>query len=202
MGGRTGWLGVRPTRSVTACPVDKAAAADISLTSPSAHILQYREKSSDMPVASLTHPRRRAFIADTTALILFFTTTGIINERFVAGMAWEQVFHARLLGAVLMVPVGRPYGVWRDWIMQYARPGRLSQLLWDSLALVSFQVPIYAGIIAVSGASGRGLLLGVVGATVMMLALGRPYGAFLNWVRGLFGLPPGGMRPMSLDGSS
>src|SRR5215207_10993083 len=78
---------------------------------------------------------RRAFIADTTALILFFTTTGIINERFVAGMTWEQVFHARLLGAVLMVPVGRPYGIWRDWIMQHARPDRLSQLLWDSLAL-------------------------------------------------------------------
>jgi hypothetical protein len=151
-----------------------------------------------MPVSSQTHPRH-AFIADTTALILFFTTTGIINERFIAGMTWEQVFHARLLGAVLMVPVGRPYGIWRDWLMQRARPDRLSQLLWDSLALVSFQVPIYAAIIAISGASGRGLLLGVLGATIMMLALGRPYGAFLNRVRALFGLPPGGMRPMSLN---
>ena len=152
-----------------------------------------------MPASSQTHPRHRAFIADTTALILFFTTTGIINERFIAGMTWEQVFHARLLGAVLMVPVGRPYGIWRDWLMQRARPDRLSQLLWDSLALVSFQVPIYAAIIAISGASGRGLLLGVLGATVMMLALGRPYGAFLNWVRALFGLPSGGIRPMSLN---
>jgi hypothetical protein len=78
----------------------------------------------------------------------------------------------------------------------------MSQLLWDSLALVSFQVPIYAAIIAVSGASGRGLLFGVLGATVMMLALGRPYGAFLNWIRALFGIPPGGMRPMSLNSSS
>ena len=141
--------------------------------------------------------RHRAFFADTTALILFFTTTGIINERFVAGMAWEQVVHARLLGAVLMVPAGRPYGLWRDWIMRFARPDRLSQLLYDTLALVSFQVPIYAAIIAVSGASGRGLLFGILGATVMMLALGRPYGAFLNWVRGWFGIAPGGMRPLS-----
>ena len=150
-----------------------------------------------MPVSSQTYPRR-AFIADTAALILFFTTTGIINERFVAGMTWEQVFHARLLGAVLMVPVGRPYGIWRDWLMKRARPGRLSQLLWDSLALVSFQVPIYAMIIVISGASGRGLVLGVIGATVMMFALGRLYGAFLNWVRALFALPPGGTQPMSL----
>lgn len=150
-----------------------------------------------MPVASQP-PSRRAFIADTLALIIFFTTTGIINERFIAGMTWEQVLHARLLGAALMVPVGRPYGIWRDWLVRRASPNSLSRLLWDSLALVSFQVPIYAAIIAIGGASGRGLLLGVIGATFMMLALGRPYGAFLNRVRALFGLPPGGMRPMSL----
>ncbi len=141
----------------------------------------------------------RAFIADTTALLLFFTTTGVINERFIAGMTWDQVFHARLLGAVLMIPVGRPYGVWRDLLMRRARSSRLSRLLWDSLALVSFQVPIYAAIIAVSGASGWGLVHGVVGATVIMLVLGRPYGAFLNWVRSLVGLAPGGDRPMSLN---
>ncbi len=61
--------------------------------------------------------RRRAFIADMTALILFFTATGIINERFIAGMTWEEVFKARLLGAVLMVPVARPYGLWHDWLI-------------------------------------------------------------------------------------
>lgn len=143
--------------------------------------------------------RHTAFFADTTALILFFTTTGMINERFIAGMSWDQVLHARLLGAVLMVPVARPYGLWRDWLMQRARPNRVSRLLWDSIALVSFQVPIYAAIIAFSGASGAGLVRGVLGAAVMMLLLGRPYGAFLNWVRKLFGLPPGGDRPMSLN---
>ncbi|MEX0531599.1 L-alanine exporter AlaE [Raoultella terrigena] len=143
--------------------------------------------------------RRTAFIADTAALILFFTTTGIINERVIAGMTWEQVLHARLLGAVLMVPVARPYGIWRDWLMRRAGPGRVSQLLWDSAALVSFQVPIYALIIAFSGASGSGLVRGTLGAALMMLCLGRLYGAFLNWVRRLFGLPPGGSKPMSLN---
>lgn len=143
--------------------------------------------------------RRTAFIADTTALIVFFTITGIINERILAGMTWEQVFHARLLGAALMVPVARPYGIWRDWLMKRARSNRLSKLLWDSAALVSFQVPIYAVIIAVSGASGSGLIKGTLGAALMMLLLGRPYGAFLNAVRKLFGLPPGGDKPMSLN---
>ncbi|MET0329698.1 MAG: L-alanine exporter AlaE [Luteimonas sp.] len=143
--------------------------------------------------------RRRAFFADTTALVLFFTVTGALNERFVSGMDWSEVLHARLLGALLMIPVGRPYGLWRDLLMQRAGPGRWSRTLWDSAALVTFQVPIYAAIIAVSGASGRGLWLGVLGATVIMLVSGRPYGAFLNWIRGLYGLPAGGDRPMSLQ---
>lgn len=153
-----------------------------------------------MPQRLQSPTRRTAFLADTTALILFFTTTGIINERFIAGMTWDQVFHARLLGAALMIPVARPYGLWRDWVMTLAGQGRVSRLLWDSIALVSFQVPIYAAIIAFSGASGEGLLRGTLGAAVMMLVLGRPYGAFLNGMRRLFGLPPGGDRPMSLSG--
>ncbi|WP_425341026.1 L-alanine exporter AlaE [Agrobacterium larrymoorei] len=140
-----------------------------------------------------------AYAADTLALILFFTTTGIINERFIAGMTWEQVLHARLIGGLLMVPIGRPYGMWRDWMMSHAKETRSSQLLWDSLALMSFQVPIYAAIIAFSGASGDGLIRGILGAAAMMILLGRPYGAFLNWIRHLFGLPPGGEKPMSLN---
>jgi hypothetical protein len=152
-----------------------------------------------LPQHSRQPTRRTAFIADTTALIVFFTTTGILNERFIAGMSWDQVLHARLLGALLMVPVARPYGVWRDWLMQRASERRLSKMLWDSIALVSFQVPIYAAIIAFSGASGAGLLRGTLGAAVMMLCLGRPYGAFLNLVRKLFGLPAGGAKPMSLN---
>ena len=141
----------------------------------------------------------RAFIADTTALILFFTATGIINEHFIAGMAWGQVLHARLLGAALMIPVGRPYGIWRDWVMAHSGPGRLSRLLWDSLSLVSFQVPIYGAIIAVSGASGRGLVYGILGATAIMLVCGRPYGAFLGFIRDLFRAHSDAPMPMSLN---
>jgi hypothetical protein len=142
--------------------------------------------------------RLRSYVADTTALIAIFTTTGVINERFVAGMTWEQVLNARLIGAALMVPVGRPYGVWRDWMMQHASSTRVSRVFWDGLALLSFHVPIYAVIIGFSGARECGLLRGVVGAAALMILLGRPYGAFLNMVRRLFALAPGGSRPMTL----
>ena len=141
----------------------------------------------------------RSFIADTVALISFFTITGIINERFVAGMSWEQVLDARVLGAILMMPSARPYGLWRDWFMRHATQSRLSRIIWDTAALVSFQVPIYAIILIVSGASLGEVVRVSIGVTVIMLALGRTYGAYLNFVRDRFGLPVGGQKPMSLD---
>lgn len=144
-------------------------------------------------------PSWHSFIADTVALISFFTVTGIIDERFVAGMSWEQVLDARVLGAILMIPSGRPSGLWRDWFMRHATQRRLSQIMWDTLALVSFQVPIYAIILIVSGASLNEVVRGSIGVIVIMLAVGRPYGAYLNFVRDRFGLPAGGQKPMSLD---
>lgn len=144
---------------------------------------------------------RRAFLADTLALLVFFTITGILNERFVAGMDWPEVARSRLIGAPLMVLTARPYGLWRDWVMRRAGPGRLSRLVWDTGALLLFQVPIYAAIIAAGGAEGAQILRGTLGAAALMLALGRPYGMFLGLVRARFGLPrDGGTRPMSLGG--
>ena len=142
----------------------------------------------------------RAFVADTTALVIFFTVTGILNKRFVAGMDWQEVATARLIGAPLMVATARPYGWWRDRAMRRTGSGRMSRIVWDTVALLSFQTPIYGAIIAAGGASGSELIRGVVGAAILMLALGRPYGIFLDWIRRLFDLPPGGMAPMSPGG--
>lgn len=140
------------------------------------------------------------FVADTLALVVFFTAAGIVNERLIVGMSWQEVLTARLIGAPLMVLTARPYGLWRSAVMaRFAGAGRLSRTLWDIAALMSFQVPIYVAIIFAGGARGEALLWGALGAAGYMLALGRPYGLFLDGVRGLFGLPPGGERPMSMS---
>ena len=55
----------------------------------------------------------RAFLADTPALLAFFTLADLLNERFVAGMDWGDVLAARAIGAPLMVLTARPYGLWR-----------------------------------------------------------------------------------------
>ena len=141
-----------------------------------------------------------SFLADTLALLVFFTITGVLNERFVAGMDWGEVARARGIGAPLMVLTARPYGLWRDWVLRrFAGEGRGSRLLWDTAALVGFQVPIYAAILVASGAEGVEVLQGYLGATAILLAAGWPYGLWLDLVRFWFGLPPGGARPMSLQ---
>ncbi len=143
----------------------------------------------------------RSFVADTLALVIFFTIVSGLNEYFVAGMSWDQVMTSRGIGAPLMVLTARPYGLWRGWLFAVLRPGtRLRTLVLDSFALLAFQVPIYVAIIVVSGAEGAGILWGTLGFAALMFLLGRPYGLWLEFVRRLFGLTTPGQKPMSLGG--
>jgi hypothetical protein len=146
--------------------------------------------------------RMMSFIADTLALVIFFTIVGALNERFLAGMRWEQVAASRAIGAPLMVITARPYGIWRDWFMaKYAKAsGKKRRLIADAAALLIFQVPIYLAIIVAGGARGAGAAFGVAGFAMLMLLLGRPYGVWLEFVRRRFGLSGPGRKPMSLGG--
>lgn len=145
--------------------------------------------------------RVRSFIADTLALVLFFTITSGLNERFVAGMAWDEVLVSRSIGALLMVVTARPYGLWRSWIMAKAAPSsRTGQFVADTAALLIFQVPIYVAIIVAGGAEGHAIVKGTLGFAVLMLVLGRPYGLWLDLVRRLLGVDGPGQKPMSLGG--
>lgn len=140
----------------------------------------------------------KAFVADTLALVLFFTVLGALNEHYVAGMAWEEVARSRTIGAPLMVVTARPYGLWRDWLMARLAPP-LPRLVADALALIAFQVPIYAAILWFAGGSGLGIVNGSASFAVLMLVVGRPYGVWLDFVRARFGFGPGGLRPMTLS---
>lgn len=149
----------------------------------------------------MANQRLRSFAADTMALIIFFTIVSGLNERFIAGMSWPEVATSRSIGAVLMVLTARPYGFWRDWFLNRTKPqSRMANLAMDSIALLSFQVPIYVFIIFASGARGMGIVTGALGFAFLMLVLGRPYGLWLNFVRKGFGLSGPGQKPMSLGG--
>ena len=145
--------------------------------------------------------RTLSFVADTLALVIFFTIVSGLNERFVAGMGWGEVLVSRAIGAPLMVLTARPYGVWRDWFLQAIAPRMpATRLIFDGIALLAFQVPIYMAILYASGADGRGIVFGAAGFAGLMLLLGRPYGVWLEFVRRQFGLRGPGRKPMSLGG--
>lgn len=109
------------------------------------------------------------------------------------------MLHARLPGAALTIPVARPECLWRDWSMQRAGRGRGPRVIRDSVARVSFQVPVYAVILVLRGASGRGPIFGILLDTAIMRVSVRRYGAFRNGVRRLFGLPLVGKQPVRLQ---
>lgn len=138
----------------------------------------------------------RSFLADTVALVVFFTLTGTLNERYVAGMDWSEVAVARAIGFPLMVLTARPYGIWRDWMLARL-PG--PHLFRDTVALLVFQMPIYAGIVLLGGADVGELLRALAGVSVVLLLSGRPYGLWLGWVRRRFGLGGHALKPMSLN---
>lgn len=143
----------------------------------------------------------RDFVADTLALVLFFTVTSGLNERFVAGMDWAEVAVSRGIGAPLMILTARPYSLWRNAVMRrFAPKGAIATTLVDGLALLLFQVPIYAAIIFAGGARGEDLFSGTAGFAALMLILGRPYGLWLAFVRARLGLEGPGRKPMSLGG--
>ena len=143
----------------------------------------------------------KSFVADTLALVIFFTIASGLNERFVARMDWSDVATSRMIGAPLMVLTARPYGLWRDWFMGVA-PSRTrwQALLSDSIALLLFQLPIYIAIIFAGGARGWSIAQAALGFTVLLFVLGRPYGVWLEWVRRRFGLGGKGQKPMSVGG--
>ncbi len=143
----------------------------------------------------------REFVADTLALVTFFTVTSGLNERFVGGMEWSEVAVARAIGFPLMLLTARPYGVWRSWWLARVSPrSRHGRLVADGLGLLLFQVPIYIGIVVAGGARGLSVVWATLGFALLMLVLGRPYGLWLGFIRRRFGLDTPGQKPMSLGG--
>jgi hypothetical protein len=138
----------------------------------------------------------RVWLVDTLAALVFFTLVATLSERLVAGLGWDQVLAARLTAVPAILLTGRPYGWWRDRV--FVRLGAQAAGAWrrgavDTLAFVSFQVPVYVAILLVAGATTGQIAAAAGSAVVLMLLLSRPYGLFLDACRHLAGTT--GLRP-------
>lgn len=125
---------------------------------------------------------------DSLTALVFFTVVATLSERYVAGMSWEQVAATRVGMVPVMLLTGRPYGLWRDLV--FRRLAGRAGLLVDTAAFVSFQLPVYAVILALAGAELVQMVAALASATVGMLALSRPYGLVLDAARRVAGTAP------------
>lgn len=133
----------------------------------------------------------RKFLADTFALVVFLTLAGVFTELFIAGMTLAQSAQARATALPVTLLTARPYGLFRDWVFRAsgaAEAGGVGLAVADIAAFVGFQVPIYAAILVLAGASPEQVAAACGTATVILAVSGRPYGLFLEFCRGLFGV--------------
>jgi len=63
--------------------------------------------------------KKRNFAADTFAVVVFFTITGIISGRYIACLEWDEVSLSRIIGRPLMVLTARPDGLWLEMVRQW-----------------------------------------------------------------------------------
>lgn len=126
----------------------------------------------------------KAFLVDTVATVVFFTVVAAVAELVFVGLEPQQVLIARLFMVPVMVATGRPYGVWRDWIFRRFRPrGQTGRFVTDTLAFITFQIPVYMASLAIVGATLPEMVAAAGTAVVGMALLSRPFGVFLDAVR-------------------
>ncbi|MFK3662041.1 L-alanine exporter AlaE [Scandinavium sp. NPDC088450] len=133
--------------------------------------------------------RLRHAAADTFAMVVYCSVVNMLIEIFLSGMSFEQSLSSRLVAIPVNIIIAWPYGLYRDWVMQYAR--RLSPAKWvknlaDVLAYVTFQSPVYVVILLTVGADWHQIAAAVSSNIVVSMMMGAVYGYFLDYCRRLF----------------
>ncbi|CAH0526293.1 L-alanine exporter AlaE [Vibrio hippocampi] len=125
-------------------------------------------------------------------MVVFCFVSGMLIEVLVSGMTFEQSLASRLLSIPVNIAIAYPYGVFRDWVLRNG--AKLSDRSWmknlaDLLAYVSFQSPVYAGILLTVGASPEQIVTAVSSNAAISCAMGVVYGYFLDFCRRWFRVP-------------
>ena len=138
--------------------------------------------------------RWKAFWVDVFVMNTFSYVIAAPLELWIAGMSWQAHLQARLIALPINSLIGRPYGLWREFLIRRTGMTEHSSAFkryWvDTLVFLSFQLPVYVGILALSGADWYGIMKAAGIACLLAGLVGRPYGVYLDFVRKLVGLKP------------
>lgn len=169
-----GWLSLRRLRHAYAC-------------SCRTNYAMYLAHALERPRGNV-----RRYLADTFAMVVFSIAIGAFVELVITGLTIEQTIKIRAAAIPVSLLVGRPYGAYRDWVFRRlgsAETTTLQKILLDTFINLTFQIPLYALILALNGATLLQILTAVSSILVIVGLSGRPYGIFLNGCRRLFRVP-------------
>lgn len=133
--------------------------------------------------------RLRAWLLDIWVMNSFSYGVGAVLELLIAGMSFEQHLKVRATALIVNTLTARPYGLYRDLVLrrcgQQASDGFWRRYAVDTFIFLSFQMPVYVGIMALSGAPFDAILKAALAATPLMGFLGGPYGVYLEFCKRL-----------------
>ncbi len=141
---------------------------------------------------TLRESRVYRFIVDAFAMNAFSIAICTPNELLIAGMDFDEYVRTRLTAIVLNTLTGRPYGVWRDWLVRKLKIGTETssgiKYLGDTTAFIGFQLPLYWLSMMLGGAELIEMISASTTLTVVAGLTGRPYGVWLDKFRNECGL--------------
>ncbi len=132
---------------------------------------------------------KRESLADIFALISFGLVVGMAVEILVAGLSVDQSIQSRLLSIPVNMLIARPYGIFRDWLMALggaSKGGFIRTTLLDITAFIGFQIPVYALLVASTGASMEQVAAACAGQIGALVLMARPYGIWMQTCRNWF----------------
>lgn len=142
-------------------------------------------------IHKLINNKAYKILVDAAAMNLF-SLSYALNERFVAGMDWNETGKARLAAAIGNTIAGRPYGIYRDYLMKKLNVKEdghwLKKYSADVFTFATGQTPLYVAYLAAAGADAEQIVRGATFLTFVAPLTGRPQGATYDYLRNQFGL--------------
>ncbi len=133
------------------------------------------------------------YAVDTGSSLIFYTLANGANELLIAGEDWKTCLKVRAVGSLVNISTAWLYGAYRDAV--YNRFGiredsTFRKIAADTFTSATFGTPVYAGLQIGMGVPGDQVLKACSSFFVYSPFIGRFYGIFQDWFRGLFGLEP------------
>ncbi|MDE1476380.1 L-alanine exporter AlaE [Xenorhabdus bovienii] len=138
--------------------------------------------------ATQPHNKRKInFFSDIFALNTFCYIISLPIELGFAQMSFSTHLHTRFIGLFIITTTARPFGIWRDWIFKKFKISNedkgIKPYLVDTLAYLSFEMPLYITNLTISGASLEQMIKSILFFAFIAGMVGRPYGIYRNFIR-------------------